>query len=369
MRVAINALLLSGHYSGVERAILELLRHIGEGADDEMVALVASDFDAGELEGCRIAIERLPVSNRSRLARIAYEQGLLRRHLDGFDLFHAPGYVAPSRLPVPMVVTIYDLIALRHPKLARRSNVAHYRLRLPRAARAARLIIVPSDAVARDVSDHLRIPHSRLRVVPLGIDDRYQPPSGGAVAALEQRLGIDQPFILFVGNIEPKKNLATLLRAFATLRRQGRPHQLVLAGKYGWKSRKLYRLPAELGIHDAVRFLGYVPEGDLPALYGASDLFAFPSLVEGFGLPPLEAMACGVPVVASDAAALVETAGDAALRVPARDVAALADAMGRVLDEPALREKLVEEGRRRAARFTWARTAELTRAVYREAVG
>ncbi|MFW6162366.1 MAG: glycosyltransferase family 4 protein [Planctomycetota bacterium] len=368
MRVAINALLLSGAYSGVEKAILELLRHIGEGTDDEMVALVGSDFDASPLDGCPIAVQRLPVSNRSRLARIAYEQAWLRRHLGDADLLHAPGYVAPVRLPVPMVVTVYDLIALRHPRLAKRSNWVHYRLRLPRAARAARLIIVPSEAVAADVSQHLGIPRSRVRVVPLGVADRFRPPAPEAVAALRERHGLAEPFVLFVGNVEPKKNLPTLIRAFAAVHREGRPHRLVLAGARGWKCREVYALPASLGIEDAVRFLGYVPEAELPALYGAAEAFVFPSLVEGFGLPPLEAMACGTPVVTSDAGALVETAGDAALRVPAHDVEALADALRRVLDDPALRETMIDEGRRTAARFTWSRTAELTRAVYHEAL-
>ena len=368
MRVAINALLLSGQYSGVERAILQLLRHIGEGTDDEMVALVNSDFDAAQLEGRRIGIERLPVSGRSRLARIAYEQARLRRHLSGFDLLHAPGYVAPTRVGVPLVLTVYDLVALRHRKLARRSNVAHYRLRLPRAARAAARIIVPSECVAGQVVEHFGIPRSRIAAVPLGVDDRFRPPSAAAVAGVRERLGLGVPFVLFVGNIEPKKNLPTLIRAFAELRREGRPHQLVIAGKRGWKCRDVYALPGELGIEDAVRFVGYVPEGDLPGLYVASELFAFPSLVEGFGLPPLEAMACGVPVVGSDCEALVETAGDAAAHVPALDAAALADAMRRILDDAALREKMVEAGLARAARFTWPRTAELTRAVYHEAV-
>ena len=369
MRVAINALLLSGRYSGVEKAILELLRHIGEDTEDEMVALVGSDFDASVLEGCRIAVERLPVSTRSRLARIAYEQALLRRRLDGFDVFHAPGYVAPPRLPIPMVLTVYDLIALRHPRLAARSNVMHYRLRLPRSARAAARIIVPTECVARDVTEQFHIPGGRIRVVPLGVAERFRPPSAEAVAALRGRHGLGGPFLLFVGNVEPKKNLPTLLRAVAALRRDGRPHALVIAGVRGWKCREVYALPAELGIEDAVRFLGYVPEDDLPALYGAAEAFAFPSLVEGFGLPPLEAMACGTPVVASDADALVETAGDAALHVPARDAAALADALRRVLDDASLRERLVEAGLARAAEFTWTRTAEQTRAVYREAVG
>jgi len=368
MRVAINALLLSGRYSGVERAIHALLRHIAEGSDDEFVALVGRDFDPAQLDGCGVAIERLGVSNRPRLLRVLHEQFALGRHLGGCDVFHAPGYVAPLRLPVPLVLTIYDLVALLHPELARWANALHYRLRLPLSARAATRVIVPLDCVKRDVVEHLRVPAERVRVVPLGVDATFRPPSDVAMAAVRERYGLAAPFLLFVGNIEPKKNLATLVGAFAQLARNGLSHDLVIAGKRGWKSGGVLGFPAKLGIEQRVRFVGYVPEADLPGLYGAADLLVFPSLVEGFGLPPLEAMACGTPVVSSDAEALVETTGDAALHAPARDPDALAEAMRRVLHDAVLATRLREGGLAHAAQFTWARSAEATRAVYREAI-
>jgi len=367
MRVAINALLLSGQFSGVEKAIWELLRHIGEGVGDEFVALVGSDFDERVLNGARVGIERLPVSNRSRLARIVYEERFLGRRLAGFDLFHAPGYVAPRRLPCPLVLTIYDLVALTHPELAKRSNVLHYRWRLPRSARAAARIIVPLECVARQVVERLGVERERVRVVPLGVDARLRPPSLDARARVRARHHLARPYILFVGNIEPKKSLPTLLRAFASLKRDGQPHELVIAGKRGWKCREVLALPTELGIEADVRFLGYVDEADLAGLYGGAEMFAFPSLVEGFGLPPLEAMACGTPVVTSDAEALLETTGDAAEHVPALDADALAEAMRRVLGDAALRDRLRAAGLAHAAQFTWPRAVEATRAVYHDA--
>ncbi|MBM4038963.1 MAG: glycosyltransferase family 4 protein [Planctomycetes bacterium] len=368
MRVAINALLLSGRFSGVEKAIHALLRHIGEGSGDEFVALVGSDFDERLLNGARVGIERLPVSNRSRLLRIVYEERFLRRRLKGFDLFHAAGYVAPKRLPCPLVLSIYDLVALTHPELAKRSNAWHYRWRLPRSARAAARVIVPLDCVARQVAERLGVERERVRVVPLGVDAHLKPPSLDDRARVRARHHLARPYILFVGNIEPKKNLPTLLRAFAALKRDGQPHELVIAGKRGWKCRDVFALPAELGIEDSVRFLGYVEEEDLAGLYGGAELFAFPSLVEGFGLPPIEAMACGTPVVTSDTEVLVESTGDAAEHVPALDPEALADAMRRILGDAALRERLRAAGLARAAQFTWPRAAEATRAVYRDAL-
>jgi len=367
MRVAINALLLSGRYSGVERSIDALLRHIA--ADDvDATALVGGDFDPATLDGCGLTVSRLPTSNRSRLRRILFEEFRLRRHLAGFDVFHAPAYCAPHRPGVPLVLTVYDIVALRHPELARRPNVFHYRWRLPRSARAATRVIVPLECVADEVEEHLGVERARIRVVPLGVDPMFAPPTANDVAAARAQLGLERPYILFVGNIEPKKNLPTLLRAFKRLADAGLPHDLVLAGKPAWKCRDALALPGTLGIAERVRLLGYVDDRQLPALYGGADVFAFPSLVEGFGLPPLEAMACGTPVVTSDIPALRETAADAAERVPATDVEALADAVRRVIEDSALRGRLRETGLARAATFTWERAAEATRAVYREVV-
>jgi glycosyltransferase involved in cell wall biosynthesis len=365
MRVAIDALLLSGRYSGVERAIDALLRHIASD-DVDVTALVGRDFDPTSLDGCGLNVVRLPTSNRSRLRRVLFEEFRLRHHLGGIDLLHAPGYCAPRRPGVPVVLTVYDTIAIRHPELARRSNALHYRWRLPRSARAAARVIVPLECVADQVETCLRVDRGRIRVVPLGVDACLSPPSEDETAVTRAQFNLERPYILFVGNLEPKKNLPTLLRAFARLVEGGLPHDLVLAGKPGWKCRDVLRLPESLGIAERVRMLGYVDGAHLRGLYGAADVFAFPSLVEGFGLPPLEAMACGTPVVTSDIPALRETAGDAAERVAPTDIEALADALRRVIDDTDLRSRLREAGLRRAAGFTWPRAAEATRAVYRE---
>jgi glycosyltransferase involved in cell wall biosynthesis len=365
MRVAIDALLLSGRYSGVERAIDALLRHIARDGV-HVTALVGCDFDPATLDGCGLDVVRLPASNRSRLRRILFEEFRLRRHLEGFDLLHAPGYCAPRQPGVPVVLTVYDTIAIRQPELAKRSNALHYRWRMPRSARAAARVIVPLECVADEVESCLRVDRDKIRVVPLGVDASLSPPHEDEVEATRVQLGLERPYILFVGNLEPKKNLPALLRAFAQLVDAGVPHDLVLAGTPGWKCRDVLRLPEELGVAERVRMLGYVDGAHLRGLYGAADVFAFPSLVEGFGLPPLEAMACGTPVVTSDIPALRETAGDAAERVAPTDVEGLADALRRVLEDSDLRSHLREAGLRRAAEFTWPNTAEATRAVYRE---
>jgi glycosyltransferase involved in cell wall biosynthesis len=197
------------------------------------------------------------------------------------------------------------------------------------------------------------------------------------MTAVRSKYGLPERFILNVGALEPGKNQATLVRAFHRLRGQGPSTSsgqgleqgLVIAGPPAWRYERLLRLVDGLGLAGQVRFLGYVPAEDLVALYNLADLFVFPSLYEGFGLPPLEAMACGLPVVASTAPALREVLDDAALLVHPQDVVALAEAMAAALGDEALRSRLREAGLRRAAQFSWERTARETAVVYREAVG
>ena len=186
-------------------------------------------------------------------------------------------------------------------------------------------------------------------------------------AALEdvrRRYGLHDPYVLFVGTLEPRKNLERLLEAFSRARQAGRREKLVLAGQLGWKYRGLLGRIERSGLASAVRLLGYVPDEDLPAIYNLASVVAFPSLYEGFGLPILEGMACGVPVLTSDRASMVELAGDAALLVDPTDVTALEGGLVRLLDDPELRRELARRGRGRAARFSWARAAAETVRLY-----
>jgi glycosyltransferase involved in cell wall biosynthesis len=201
--------------------------------------------------------------------------------------------------------------------------------------------------------------------VPEGVSARFAPVERPeAIAALRARYGLERPYLLHVGRLDPGKNLRTLLAALAELRDGGAPHDLVLAGPPGWKNEGFFRLLRELDLEGRVRLLGYVPDADLPALYTAADVFVFPSLYEGFGLPPLEAMACGTPVVASSRSAMPEVLGDAAVLVDPRDARALAGAVRRVLDDGPLRSGLRQAGLRRAEAYSWEAAARATVRVY-----
>jgi len=226
-----------------------------------------------------------------------------------------------------------------------------------------------SRTVKADVERHLPIPAERVRVVPLAAAPSYYPlDDPPRMAAVRAKYSLPDRFVLNVGALEPGKNQATLLRAFARLKGSGPERALVIAGPPAWRYERLLRLVDKLGLADQVLFPGYVAAEDLPALYNLADLFVFPSLYEGFGLPPLEAMACGLPVVASTAPALREVLDGAALLVQPLDVNALAEAMASVLDNPDVSARLREAGLQRASLFSWERTARETAAVYREAV-
>jgi glycosyltransferase involved in cell wall biosynthesis len=298
--------------------------------------------------------------------RIAWEQlaapWLARRHR--LAVWHALAFVPPVLGGAPAVVTVYDLGFLRHPGLFPPARRRYLRWGTRLAARRARRIVTLSEDVRRQLVDVLGVPPERVRVVPGGVDARvFAPGSGGPPAP-----PVPRPFVLHVGTLEARKNLARLVRAFARARAAARlPHHLVLAGPPGrTPDPALPRAVEETGLASCVHRLGYVEADALPALYRAAALFVYPSLYEGFGLPPLEAMASGVPVVASGAGALRELVGEAGLCVDPLDEAGLAEAIALLLTDPARREAARVAGMARARAFTWARTAEATAAVYRE---
>jgi glycosyltransferase involved in cell wall biosynthesis len=218
------------------------------------------------------------------------------------------------------------------------------------------------------VERHYPRVRGRIEVIAEGVDPALQPPIAARLRAFRQRLGLTEPYILFVGTLEPRKNLARLVTAFErAVRASDLPHHLVLAGNRGWKNEALDQAIDASPCRERIHRVGYVSDADLPCWYAGAALVAYPSLEEGFGLPPLEAMACGAPVVTSNCSAIPEVVGEAALTVDPLDVEALASAMGRVLTEPALAEALRALGRIRAKQFSWEEVARRYRTVYERA--
>ncbi len=282
------------------------------------------------------------------------------------DVFLATDHLLPCIKGAATLFTLHDVTFLSHPHVHTRLNRTYLRLLMPRFLQAADVVVADSRCTLQDALAHYPFISEKCHVVYAGVNSRFQPVEDPATLdALRARYNLPSRFLLYVGTIEPRKNLPTLLDAFARARLDG--VDLVIAGKKGWLYDATLAQAEALGLQHKVMFLGFVPDDDLPALYNLAEAFTFPSLYEGFGLPVLEAMACGTPVVCANTSSLPEVAGDAALLLAPSDVAGWADALQRVTGEPDLRAELRGCGFRQAARFTWEATAASLRALYREA--
>jgi glycosyltransferase involved in cell wall biosynthesis len=374
VRVGFNALLLSGQAgyrrSGIGRYLERLLAELPATLGDGQLVVYAGRGMVKAHLGASCSWHRAWFPADNPALRVAWEHAVLpivaRR--DRLDLFHGTMNVLPRRLPCPGIVTIHDLAFLRWPEQVPARRHRYLSAGVRDAARRAARIVAVSESTRADVVELMGVDPDRVAVTHLGVDPRFRPPGDGERAAFRERKRIVRPYVLAVGNLEPRKNLPALLRAFALLAPDV-PHDLVLVGAEGWLTGEIHATLAALRLGDRVRMTGFVGDDELIAWYGAADLFVYPSLYEGFGLPVVEAMACGVPVVTSNVSSLPEVAGDAAVTVGPRDDDAIADGMRRVLTDAALANDLRRRGWRRAAEFTWGRTAAQTVAVYREVAG
>jgi glycosyltransferase involved in cell wall biosynthesis len=293
----------------------------------------------------------------------------LRRH--PVDLLHVQ-YTAPPFAPCPIVATIHDLSFEHLPQTFKRRSRAQLRLTVRRTARAASQILVPSEHTRRDIIETYRVEPERVHVTPLAAPAHFAPVEDEKeIKLVRERYNIRGDYILSVGSIQPRKNLVRLISAYSALRRarsQVKLPQLVLVGKRAWLYDATLRAIAECGIADLTVLTGYVTEADLPALYTGALCFVYPSYFEGFGLPPLEAMQCGAPVIVGNRTSLPEVVGRAGLLVDPFDADALAQAIARLIDDSTLRARLRAHGLERARRFSWHETARLTLQVYERAM-
>lgn len=282
------------------------------------------------------------------------------------DIFHSPDFALPPVRKARTILTVHDLSFLRVPECSD-PQLRSYLLRVvPDSARRADVVLADSASTRADVIELLGVDPARVQVIYAGVERGFQRVQDARIwDAVRDRYHLPRRFVLGLGTLQPRKNFERLIEAYARMRAEtDREIKLVIAGGAGWMYEGIFRRVEELGLQDAVCFPGYIADEDLPALYTLADLFVFPSLYEGFGLPPLEAMACQTPVVAADVSSLPEVVGDAALLVNPLDVSALAEAMQRVLSDADLRVELVRRGLAQVQRFTWPQAAAKLLAIY-----
>jgi glycosyltransferase involved in cell wall biosynthesis len=283
------------------------------------------------------------------------------------EVLHAQ-YAGPPICPVPVVLSLHDISYERYPQFFPHNLSRHLRAIVPPAIRRAAAVLTLSEFSRQDIVQHYDVSPTKVVVARCAADPIFHRMHDEAqLAAVRARYGTGGHFILCVGNLEPRKNLGTLIDAYVQLRRaDATRHKLVLVGRKAWLYDGIFATARASGYADELVFTGYVPDQDLVALYNAADLFVYPSIFEGFGLPALEAMACGTPVITSNTSALPETVGDAALMVAPLDSEALAEAITAVLGDAGLREQLTTRGLQRAGAFSWEATARIVQGVYQD---
>ncbi len=374
LHVGLNAHLMSLGQSyrsaGINGYIYNLLSHLPQVAGPYRYTAFLSERCFSPKLPLTVCRSHLPTVRAP--VRIFWEQVIqpLALWQTRVDLLHALAFVSPLLQPCPAVVTVYDLSFLRFPQSFRPFNRLYLRLFTAWSVRRARRVIAISESTRQDVLRWLDKPAEQVDVVYCGVDGRFRPPAPSAVAAFRREKKLPEQFILFLGTLEPRKNVVALLHAYARLVASGGETwpALVIAGARGWFYREILAAVERLALTKQVILAGYVPEEEKPLWYAAAEFFVYPSLFEGFGLPPLEAMACGTPVIVSDTSSLPEVVGDACVRVPPTDVTALTEALAAMWHDAAARADWRRRGLERAARFSWFETARQTVGVYDRAL-
>ncbi len=363
MRIGIDARLVYYHQAGIGQYILRLTQALAQiDREDHFVIFKSRKDTTPIVDQANFKRHDLWTPSHHRLERLAMSIELAPFAL---DVLHSPDFIPPSRTRCPVVITMHDLAFLLYPRFLTRDSARYYG-QVDLAARQADHIIAVSESTKRDTVRLLGVPESKITVIHEAAHPLFTPITNEeALVRIRARYNLPPEFVLFVSTIEPRKNLPTLLRAFRRLRDNYKSEAvLVIAGNRGWLAEQVDQVLEELNLNDAVRFLGGVANEELVYLYNAARLFVLPSFYEGFGLPPLEAMACGTPVVVSQVSSLPEVVGDAGMLVAPEDVEGLTVAMWRVLTDDDLHREMRAKGVKRAATFSWERAARETLAVY-----
>jgi len=374
MLIGIDGIPLRDIKTGVGHYTFELAKSLALASPTDQLEII-SPFSFSHLNQSEHGQEKLPPNLRfmqvevNLLERnwwaIGLPRYLKRRSL---TLFHGTNFDIPLWKRCPTILTVHDLSAYLCPETHEARHVRRSRRRLPLMARIATQIVTHSESVRQEVVENLHVAREKIVPIPAAARSIFRPLPPEQTVETRKRLGVEDEFLLFVGTIEPRKNLLVLFRAYRELlgATESCP-QLVIVGKKGWLTDELFTRLRELGIEERVHFTGYLSDNDLCALYSSCRIFIYPSIYEGFGLPPLEAMACGAPVITTSIPSIMEVSAGAACLVAPASVDELAQSMITLLGDEKERQRLSSNGLKRARQFSWDRTAQLMLGVYREA--
>jgi len=364
MRIGIDARLTYYRQAGISQYTVQLIEALARlPLEDDFVVIDSVRSKEPLIEHPRFATRHAWTPSHHRLEQFTLPIELAPMRL---DLLHSPDFVPPFRAKVRSVITVHDLVFLMFPQFLTK-DAARYYGQIDHAVRHADAVIAVSHATKRDIMQLLGVAEHKIRVIYEAANPIFRPlHADDLVQRIRGRFGIQKDFLLFVSTIEPRKNVPTLLRAFRQLLYNYRPPvKLVLAGERGCLFDEVFDLTRRLELEDHVLFLGRVTDRELLWLYNAARALVAPSIYEGFGLTPLEAMACGTPVIVSNVSSMPEIVADAGLTVDPTDVEELTVAMWRILDDSALRDTLAKKGLKRAALFSWDKAARETLALYK----
>lgn len=374
MRIGIDATPLPPNPLGAGVYIIQLIRALTELRTGNQWVIFAQHSGKAQIETPGMTnVEWALIPDISPSRRLLWEQSYLpvlvqRMHV---EILHSLHYTRPLFLPhASSVVTFHDMTFLLYPQLHTLAKRALFPLAIRMSARLADAIITVSEHTRQDALRLLSLPAERVTAIPLAASSGYQLVSNTAqLEHCKQKYNLPEAYILYVGAIEPRKNLPLLLQAYHHLVANGLPVSLVIVGALGWMYAEAMQQIETLSLGNKVHFIGYIPAEDLPMVYNLARVFVYPSLYEGFGLPPLEAMACGTPVITSATSAMIETVGEAGILVNPQEKGSLVNAIRAVCEDNALHEQLSQKGRTQAAKFTWKHTAQETLRVYQKVWG
>jgi glycosyltransferase involved in cell wall biosynthesis len=370
MRVLVDVSAVPSHPVGAGKYTIELVSALGRSGAVEL-SLLARRNDHARWADLVPAAAVHAVAPTNRPARLVWEQTRAPRLACelGIDVWHGPHYTRPLRSTVPGVVTVHDLTFFEHPEWHERTKVAYFRQVIPPAVRSAAAVVAVSAFTAAGIRRRFD-PSAPVFVAPHGVDhERFRTTASTDEAARLQAIGVRAPYVAFVGLLEPRKNVPALVRAFARISTDRPNLRLVLAGDDGWGARAVRDSVVASGVASRILRPGYIPADTVPALLRNAEIVAYPSLTEGFGLPALEALACGAALVSTSGSAVEEVVGDAALLVPPDDDDALTAALDWLLTDPHARVDLALRGPARARAFTWDASAAVHLEAYRHAAG